>query len=445
MTIAYFDCFAGASGDMLVGALLDAGADFQALQGELAKLGLDGYSLSVRNVRRQGLSGSKFTVDVASGHQDNAPWIDAAEPHGHEPHHASGHAHPHKHKHKHEHSHEHEHPHKHTDEPCEHAHVHRRLPDIRRLIEQAGLTPRAAQRSLAVFERLAAAEAAVHGIAMEEVHFHEVGAVDSILDIVGACVALELLGIDRVLCSPIPTGSGTIRCHHGQMPVPAPATARLLVGARTFDNGLTGECTTPTAAALLTALTEGYGPLPAMEVTAVGWGAGTRDSEKMPNLLRVFVGRGDPAGQADSVVELSANLDDCTGEILGATIEMLLSAGCLDAWASPTVMKKSRPGWILSALCIPADVPRVEEILFRETPTLGIRRCGAQRTKLAREFKTVETPYGPVRIKLGLRDGAVLTAKPEFSDCQSAAQAHHTSISDVLAAAIDSYRLGRHE
>lgn len=387
MTVAYFDLFAGAGGDMIVGALLDAGADFEALKGHLSRLGVHGMGLRIEKVNRGGICGTKFHVDVEG-----------------------------------------------------HDHAHRHLGDILAMIAAAGLPARAADRAAKVFGRLGAAEAKVHNVSIEEVHFHEVGAIDSIADVVGACVAMELLGVERIFSSPIPLGSGTVKCDHGILPVPPPATAELVIGAKTVPGLMTGELTTPTAAAILTALSEEFGDMPELSVSAVGYGAGTRNAGTVPNLTRVFVGELAQLGTADTVVELSANIDDCSGEILGSTIEKLLSAGCQDAWASPIVMKKSRPAWMLSVLCSPADVQRAGQILFEETTTFGIRRRHCTRSKLDRRFEAVETPYGPIRIKIGRLDGHDVTASPEFADCQSAAASHHVSVREVLAAAAATYR-----
>ncbi|MBN1554258.1 MAG: nickel pincer cofactor biosynthesis protein LarC [Phycisphaerae bacterium] len=387
MTCLYFDCFAGAAGDMIVGALLDLGVSFDAFRAELAKLPIEGVSLRLEDVQRRGLAGKKFHVDVPNG-----------------------------------------------DQP------HRHLSDILELIEEANLPARAARWAKDIFTRLAQAEAQVHNIPIEKVHFHEVGAVDSIVDIVGAAVAMDLLDVEQVYCSPIPLGSGTVECEHGVIPVPAPATARLLAGAATVPGEADGELTTPTAAAVLTTLSETFGPPPAMEISAVGYGAGSRQFEKLPNLLRVFLGRLSEDGAADSIVEVSANIDDCTGELLGAAIEKLLAAGCVDAWATPVFTKKSRPAWVLSALCRPGDVKAIEQMFFTETTTFGVRRRACGRTKLLREFVTVETPYGPIRMKVGKRDGRVITAKPEFADAQAAAESHGQSIRTVLAAAEHAYR-----
>lgn len=393
MTVAYFDCFAGAGGDMIVGALIDAGADFDALQAQLARLHLHGYGLRKETVRRGGMAATKFHVDV---------------------------------------HHHHDHPHRH-------------LSDILAILKDADIPGRAKQRAETIFTRLAQAEAKVHGVTVEEVHFHEVGAVDSIVDIIGSCLALELLNVDRVFCSPIPLGSGTIHTAHGLLPVPAPATAELLKGAKTFDNGVKGEATTPTAAAVFVTLAESFGHMPPLAVQAVGYGAGTREGGPLPNLLRVFIAQAEEPASADTVVELSANVDDCSGEILGATLDMLLAAGCLDAWASPIVMKKSRPAWMLCALCNPADVKAAEEILFSQTTTFGVRRRVCQRNKLQRSFQTVETPFGPIRVKIGQLNGRLVTAAPEFADCAAAAQSHHQAVKDVLAAAVIAWKQGKQQ
>ncbi len=389
MRIAYFDCFAGAGGDMIVGSLLDAGLDFAALRGELAKLGLDGYELSAAKVSRAGLAGTKFDVAVAERHH-----------HG------------------------------------------RHLSEILAMIDAAGLGGTAAAKAAAVFHRLGAAEAKVHGVGIEDIHFHEVGAVDSIIDIVGSAIALEMLGIEQIVCSPIPVGSGTVSTAHGVLPVPAPATAELLRGFPVAGpmEGQQGEMTTPTAAAVFTTLATAFGPLPAMDVSAIGYGAGTRDNPAMPNLLRVFLGDAADTGNADTVVELSANIDDSTGEVLGHALGALLAAGCLDAWLAPITMKKSRPAWMLSALCLPTDVAKVEDILFRETTTIGIRRRTCQRSRLARGHVTVQTEYGPVRIKISHRGEQVMTAAPEFEDCAQAATAHGVSVKEVMAVALAAFR-----
>ena len=391
MTLAYFDCFAGAGGDMIVAALLDAGLDLTRLTAELSKLDIGPFEVTAERVRRNGMGGTYFHVQPGPG-----------------------------------------------DQP------HRHYADIRDIIRRADLPGESGSRAEAVLTALGEAEAAVHGTSLDEVHFHEVGAVDSIVDIVGACVALELMGIDRVICSAIRTGSGAVDCDHGRLPVPTPATVRLIAAAKapTVSIDVGGEATTPTAAAVLTTLAESFGPIPAMSVAAVGCGAGTRTGGSLPNLLRVFIGQSTQDGSADTVMELSVNLDDCTGEILGAVIQSLLAAGALDAWAGPITTKKSRPGWMLSALCHPSDTAAIEAILLTETTTFGVRRRLCGRTKLDRRHETVQTPYGPVRVKIGSREGRELTAAPEFEDCRAAAESHHVPVKEVLAAAAQVYRDG---
>ncbi len=376
---------------MIVAALLDAGCDLNTLRSGLGNLDIGAYTLSAATTVRGGISGTKFDVQVAPD-GDKQP--------------------------------------------------HRRLKDCLDLIKRADLPARTSERASEIFTRLARAEAQVHGCAIDEVHFHEVGAVDSIIDIVGACLALELLEIDQVSCSVIPVGSGTITCQHGTIPVPSPATAELLRGFTTRQGPVAGEMTTPTGAAILTTLAGRLGEMPTMDVTAVGYGAGTRDSSELPNLLRVFVGDLSECGTADTVVELTVNLDDCTGEIIGAAIETLLASGCLDAWAAPIVMKKSRPAWQLSVLCEPDDVTAAEDILLTETTSLGVRRRVCGRTKLAREHQTVTTPFGPIRIKLGRRGGSIVTSSPEFDDCQQAAQSHGEPVRKVMDAARAAFDAG---
>lgn len=386
MRLAYFDCFAGAAGDMIVGALLDAGADFSAIEQAVGQLGIEGVTLSAKTVTRNGLAGTLFGVDTG----------DAPQPQRH-------------------------------------------LSDIVSLIDGASLPGRAGENAKAVFSRLAEAEAAVHQTDIESVHFHEVGAVDSIVDVVAACVAMEQLGVERVLCSPITVGSGTVTCAHGELPVPVPATSRLLVGVPAIARDIDGEATTPTAAAVLTTLAESFGPMGELEITAVGYGAGTREIGKLPNLLRVLLGRASDDATADAVVELSANIDDCTGEVIGATVERLLSAGALDAWTAPIYMKRSRPAWMLSAICRPADADEIARLILTETTTFGIRRCLRGRSMLQRRCQTVETPYGPVRVKVGALGGRDVTITPEFADCLAAAEAHHVPVKSVQLAARAAY------
>ena len=382
MTVAYFDCFSGAAGDMIVASLIDAGADEQALREGLSSLAVAGYTLKIEKIRKQGFAATRFLVELDST---------APQPHRH-------------------------------------------LADVVEIIRSGNLPDRVRQNSIEVFERLAKAEAQVHGTTVDKVHFHEVGAVDAIVDVVGAMLALQTLGVERVVCSAIPVGSGTVKCAHGVMPIPAPATAELLRGVPLAETNETGELITPTGAAVLTTLAGDFGSLPAMSVSAIGYGAGTRDGAAVPNLLRVFLGEASDSDDADSVTVLETNLDDASGEIIGFTIERALQMGALDAYAVPIQMKKSRPGFVLTVICESADVSAMEAILFRETPTLGIRRRTMQRTKLKRRIETVDTAFGEIRIKVGQREAAI-TASPEYEDCKAAAIKHDAALREVIEAA----------
>jgi uncharacterized protein (TIGR00299 family) protein len=365
MTTAYFDCFSGAAGDMIVGSLLDAGASIDAIRETLSKLNVSGYSVKAEKMTKQGFASTRFIVDVGSGDPD-----------------------------------------------------HRHLKDILAILDEADLPDPVKTQSRAVFSKLGAAEAEVHGSTIEKIHFHEVGAVDAIVDVVAAASALHQLGIDRVVCSPICVGSGTVRMAHGELPVPAPATAILLRGVPIIASNEPGERTTPTGAAILTTLADYFGALPNMTTRAIGYGAGAREGLHRPNLLRVMLGTVVAEAERDEVVVLETAIDDCTGEALGHTMERLLNAGALDAYCLPIQMKKSRPGSLLTAICSFADADRLEAIIFAETTTFGIRRSTARRSKLSREHQTVETPFGAVRIKIGRRGDQVVSASPEFEDCR---------------------------
>jgi uncharacterized protein (TIGR00299 family) protein len=319
---------------------------------------------------------------------------------------------------------------------------HRHLKHVVEVIRGGDLPDRVRDSAIHVFERLAAAEATIHNTTVEKVHFHEVGAVDAILDITGAVLALDLLGIEKVVCSPIPVGSGTVDCEHGTLPVPAPATARLLLGAPVAPTTETGELTTPTAAALLMSLASSFGPLPEMTLSNIGYGAGTRDGATRPNVLRVLVGEAQSAGGKDgddTIVQLETNIDDATPELIGHCMERLMEAGALDVYAVPIQMKKWRPGVLLSVLCEPHQVAAMEHVIFAETTTFGIRRQTLLRSKLARRHETVSTSYGDVRMKVGEKNG-VLIASPEFEDCRMVAASHGVPVREVIAAAAASWR-----
>ncbi len=391
MTIAYFDCFSGASGDMILGALIDAGAALPMLQEHLATLPVQGGSLSAKRVDKNGISATQVSV--------------AGDPDEHPP--------------------------------------HRHLSDIRGIIESASIPSRVAHRAITIFQRLAAAEAQVHGCPVEKVHFHEVGALDAIVDIVGAMLGLDALGVERVVCSPIPTGTGTVTCAHGVLPVPAPATLNLLVGVPLAPTDVQAELTTPTGAAILTTVADTFGPMPAMTVRRVGYGAGRRDLPGRPNVLRLVLGDAAATGDADEIVVCEANLDDCSPEVVGYCLERLLEAGALDAYCVPIYMKKSRPAVVLTVLAAAAKVPELEGIIFAETPTFGIRRHSAQRSKLTREVERVETRFGPIGVKIGRRGQEGSTVAPEYEDCRQAARRHGVPLATVMDEALRAWRSRR--
>lgn len=385
--LVYFDAASGASGDMLLGAVVDLGLPLETLKGELSKIDLGGYRLEEGTVVRSGLAATK--VDVVLDVPDT---------------------------------------------------THRHLKDIVSLIEASSLAGAVKERSTALFTRLAEAEAAVHGTSPEKVHFHEVGAVDSIVDIVGGVIALEWLGAQRFVASPLNVGSGTVTMAHGTFPVPPPATARLVEGVPVYGEG-EGELLTPTGALLLTGHASSYGPLPALKIEKTGHGAGTRDPVGRPNVLRVIVGdEAAAASTGDRVLVMETEVDDAAPQLLGPLVESLLEAGALDAYLTPVQMKKGRPGILVTALAPPARREAIEELLFRETTTLGVRWQEWDRTILERETTTVETAYGPIRVKIGRRGETVYNAWPEFDDCQRAAEENKVAVKQVLAEALAAWR-----
>jgi uncharacterized protein (TIGR00299 family) protein len=387
MKIAYFDCFAGASGDMIVAAMLDVGLDAQFLNGELATLGIKDLDVKIAETKRAGLRAIKFVPAVPK--QDK----------------------------------------------------HRNLQQIIDIISQSAISDKAKGTASKIFKKLAQAEASVHGKKPEDVHFHEVGAVDSIVDIVSAAVGLEALGIEKVHCSALTVGGGTVRCEHGLLPVPAPATAKLLKGVPVMGGMGEREQVTPTGAAILTAIACAFGPLPAMRIEAVGYGAGSANPEGFANVLRLIVGESadKDASNADSVWMLETNVDDASGELIGSVTDAVLGEGALDAYVTPIFMKENRPGVQISVMCEAQDAPRIEQILFAQGVTLGIRRQVIERRKLAREFVTVATEYGQIRIKRGLLGDRVVSVKPEFGDCKSAAKEHKVAVKRVCEAAMAAY------
>ena len=383
--IAYFDCFSGISGDMVLGALVDAGASLPAIEAALRKLALENWTISAEKVKRGAISATQVRVETQEDHH------------------------------------------------------HRGLSIILKRIEDAHLAPRAANRAKKIFTRLAEAEAKVHQIPIEQVHFHEVGAVDSILDIVGAAIGFELLGIDGFACSALDVGSGQAKSAHGILPVPAPATAELLRGAPIYTSGIPRELVTPTGAAIASTLATRYAEIPEMNLRAIGYGAGSADLKEKANVLRLLIGEStasEPGEHWDGTITvIETNLDDMSPQIYGYFAEKALAAGALDVFSTPVQMKKNRPGLLVTLLSEPANVSRLIDLLFRETTTIGIRTHEVRRKTLDRELIPIATPFGEVRMKISRMNGTVLNASPEYDDCQRIANERGIPLKQVIAAA----------
>jgi len=420
MRIGYLECFSGISGDMLLGALLDAGVPFACLEETATALNV-GARLEMRKVSRGGLAATK--VDV----------IGPEETAGHS--HGAHEAHSHEHD-AHEHTHSHEHSHAHT-----HA-AHRPLSAILEIIRSAPLSENVKQRSMRAFQLLGEAEAAIHSVPVEEVHFHEVGAVDTIVDIVCAAAGAEALGVDRWLASPLNAGSGTVDCQHGTLPVPAPATLALLGDAPIYAAGPPMERVTPTGAAVLRMLDVRYAPLPAMRILKTGYGAGGRETPGQPNLLRLLVGEEEAAvsGAIEEIAVIETVIDDSSPQLLAYVSERLLEAGAWDVYRVAVQMKKGRTGVEMTVLCQPDLVPALSDLLFRETTTIGLHWRLEHKTALAREFVEVETSWGKVRIKVArLPGGAIANAAPEYEDCRALAAGHSVPLKRVMEEAMRAY------
>ena len=385
MKIAYFDCFSGISGDMTLGALVDAGCSLAQMETHLRRLPVAGWKISSEKVSRRGIAATQVKVE--------------------------------------------------SSEPQR----HRSLSDILQLIEQAGLPLTIVERASNIFRRLGEAEARVHGVPIEKVHFHEVGAVDAIVDIVGAAAGFVQLGLEEFASSALNVGGGSVKTQHGILPVPAPATAELLRGAPTYSNGIERELVTPTGAAIVTTMASQFGPQPAMIVAAIGHGAGSADLIEQPNVLRLFVGetaalRTDGPPDEDMIV-LETNIDDMNPQVYGYFAERAMEAGALDVFSTAVQMKKNRPGQLVTVLCEPAKRELLSGLLFRETTTLGIRQSSVKRRTLQRESITVETPLGAIRMKVARLDGQVLNIAPEYDDCKRVAEERGVPLKQVLAEA----------
>lgn len=384
MRLLYFDCFSGISGDMSVGALIDAGADFGIIRKGLDSLGVPGFRVECEKIKKKGIAATQFRVVL-----DNQ----------------------------------------------EH-HPHRHLRHVVEIISRGELPEPVKEAAIATFRVLAEAEAKVHDSTPEKIHFHEVGAVDSIVDIVGAQYALHLLNVDEVVVSPLHVGAGTVRCEHGVMPVPAPATAVLLQGKPTYGGNVEGELVTPTGAALIAQCAKRFGPAPAMRVEAIGYGSGTRDLPDLPNVLRVMIGEADAGSATEMISVVEANIDDMTGELFPPLIGALLNAGARDAFVTPVLGKKGRPAHCITVLC---DEPRVSDIvrtLFEHSTTFGVRLRTERRFVLERDWRDVATPWGNVRVKTGRRNGDIVTVAPEFEDCRKAAESAGVPVRRVYEAAL---------
>jgi uncharacterized protein (TIGR00299 family) protein len=435
MRIAYLDCFAGIAGDMFLGALIDAGVPPQVLHDATSALNLNA-SLKIETVDRSGISCTK--VHVLEGDT-------LAEGHSHE-HETQTHQHPlrdaaYSQQPKTQHLHKGGHAHTHDHEPHTHEHTHgRSLSVIRALIQAATLAEPVKQTAIRAFELLGASEAKIHNVPVEKIHFHEVGAVDAIVDIVAASAGIHHLQIGAWYCSPLNVGGGMVECAHGTFPVPAPATADLLRGIPTYSAHVQKELVTPTGAALLRALDPIVGPQPAMNVEAIGYGAGTRNPKDFPNVLRLSIGESTSAALEQTVTVLETALDDLSPQVLAYVTEAALAQGALDVMLTPVIMKKGRPGTLLTVLCNEADSATLQKLILNETSTLGIRIRQDRRTTLDRSHSVVKTEFGDIRMKIGSLAGEELNAAPEFEDCRIAALQHNVPVKKVQQAAIVAYR-----
>jgi hypothetical protein len=444
MRIAYLDCFAGISGDMFLGALLDAGVPPQVFHDAIASLNL-GASLKIEKVDRSGISSTKVFVldgaelaeekDASTSHDSHVD-----DHHEHSKSDAHEHAAPQKATPPHEHDHDHHH-----EEKTVHHHHGRSLSTIRKIITSANLAEAVKQTAIQAFELLGAAEARIHNVDIEKIHFHEVGAIDAIVDIVAASAGVHALAIDQWFCSPVNVGGGTIDCAHGRFPVPAPATADLLRGLPTYSADPQMELVTPTGAALVRGLAPTFSQQPAMRVQNIGYGAGTRNPKGFPNVLRLSIGESDEISKAssDTVTVLETALDDLNPQIIAHVTEQALQQGALDVMLTPVVMKKGRPGTLLTVLCDADKVSALERLILRETSTLGIRIHQEQRSCLSRSHQSVSTTYGDIRIKVGVLAAEELNATPEFEDCRAAAATHNVPVKQVIQSAIAAYQASK--
>lgn len=421
MRIAYLDCFSGISGDMFLGALVDAGVSVRSLEQAVDALHL-GARLEVCKVMRSGIAATK--VDVLVGDKKEQP----GEPHSH--------GHPH------EQTHSHDHEHARTGVSAPHNHSHgRSLSAIRKIISEAKLDDRAKQKALAIFQALGEAEAKVHNTTVDKIHFHEVGAVDAIADIVCAAVGSEALGVEEWICSPLNLGSGTVKCAHGVLPVPAPAVVEILKGVPVYSSGVDKELTTPTGAAIVKTLVSSFGHVPPLAFDKAGYGAGGRDLPGQANVLRITVGESTGAMKTtpEMISVLEANVDDLNPQVFGYVMDRLFDAGALDVFGTPVQMKKNRPGMLLTVLSRTEDANKLAKIVFAETTTLGIRMREERREVLLRRAVSVNTQWGEVRMKVANLNGSVMNYAPEYEDCRRIATEHNVPLKAVMQEAMKIY------
>ena len=434
MRIAYLECFSGMSGDMFLGALVDAGVPARVLEETVAALGV-GAKLEISRVVRSGISATKVDVYV-DGEKD----LPREEYWGRQ-------------EREHEHSHEH-HGHSHSDPgessragaPAPHSlsEHERGLSEIREIISAAAISEGAKKTAIAIFEALGRAEAKIHNTSIERVHFHEVGAVDAMVDIVCAAVGAEALGVDEIICSPLNVGGGMVKCAHGTFPVPAPATVELLADAPVYSSGIQAELVTPTGAAIVKTLASRFAAFPEMKIEKSGYGAGSRDFPGHPNVVRLTIGEAASTALAAktasaTITVLEANLDDLNPQVFGYVMDRLLEEGALDAFGMPVQMKKNRPGTLLTVLCKPEDSSKLTHLIFTETTTLGVRRRDEMRQTLARRWENVGTRWGEVRIKIASMNGTVTNYAPEYEDCRRIAAEHHVPLKTVMGEAVEAY------
>ncbi|MDQ6421543.1 nickel pincer cofactor biosynthesis protein LarC [Paenibacillus sp. LHD-117] len=435
MRTLYLDCISGIAGDMTLSALVDLGADPTYIESHLRKLPIDDFTMAFIPVNRKGITAKwldlKFAEHAHSHNHEHDHGHSHTHSHSHDHDHGHSHTHSHSHDHDHDHAPSHGHAHAHShDHGHHHDHEHRKATDIMAMIRSSSMPERVKARSIAIFEVIAAAEGKIHGMDPAEVHFHEVGAMDSILDIIGVCLALESLDIGEIIVSPVPVGHGRIRIAHGVYPIPAPATAEILTGVPLSAFTAQGELTTPTGAGIAKALAASFGSTPGGVIERIGYGAGTKDFDH-PNVIRAVLYRESQSASDETIAVLETQVDDMTGERLGYTMDRLFAAGALDVYYTPVFMKKNRPGVLLTVLCQPKDKVRCEDILLRETSTFGVRSYSADRRILSRSWIDVNTRYGNVRVKQAFEGEKLVKSAPEYEDAAEAARQFGVALEEV--------------